>query len=136
MTATDDLQARLRQAEGERDRLQKESDTLHLRIYDAFTCPNCRGSKKEFPSVSASTDELVDCCICRGAGHVCFAELLDRFDCQQRKAMKAAEQPARADKLRESLEWYVANDDLNELPEAWRAARERAIKALEEGGGE
>ena len=61
-------------------RLAEAFFTFHERIYDTFTCPNCRGSKTQCPGFFAESDALVPCDFCNGDGFVCFAGILERFD--------------------------------------------------------
>jgi hypothetical protein len=62
---------------------QEQLDSFHLRIYDTFTCPNCRGSKQQFPGfdfAQVGGNELVPCEFCKGEGATSFAEILKDFD--------------------------------------------------------
>ena len=86
---------------------KQENETWHERIYDAFTCPNCRGSKQEFPGfdpnevAGAEPPLLVDCCFCKGMGQVCWAGILTRYDDLQRQLAAVTAERDRLTDLRD-----------------------------------
>ncbi len=81
------IEAAITTATADKDReiveLRAALDSFHLRIYDAFTCPNCRGSMVQLPGFLAESNALVPCDYCEGHGHVEWARILERFDAMQ-----------------------------------------------------
>jgi hypothetical protein len=60
---------------------QEQLESFPLRIYDTFTCPNCRGSKLQAPPFFGDgTEGPVPCEFCKGEGWTNFAEILKDFD--------------------------------------------------------
>lgn len=94
-------------AERRERELRDQLETFHLRIYDAFTCPNCRGSKQQFPGVDG--DGLVPCDFCKGDGCISFATILERFDNSSGELTAATERAERAEEttmiVLGSLQW-------------------------------
>jgi hypothetical protein len=58
---------------------KEQLDSFPLRIYDDFTCPNCRGSKVQAPPFMGESEGPVACEFCRGEGTTNFAMILDGF---------------------------------------------------------
>ena len=61
--------------------LEEKLESFPLRIYDHFTCPNCRGSKLQAPPFFGDgTESPVPCEFCKGEGTTCFATILQEWD--------------------------------------------------------
>ncbi len=77
---TAELRLKLTTAIADKERVEGELESFHLRIYDAFTCPNCRGSKQQAPPFMGESEGPVACEFCKGEGTTNFAQILDNFD--------------------------------------------------------
>ena len=76
-------------------RLREQIESFPLRIYDAFTCPNCRGSQVQAPGFLAESEDSIPCVFCKGHGCINFADILTSWDDLQRSSATSAARLAR-----------------------------------------
>lgn len=108
------------------ERLEGEIESFPLRIYDAFACPNCRGSKQQSPPFMGESKGPVACEFCKGEGTTNFAQILDNFDKPYPEAAVLDELDALR-KLRDAVDAYKNAPDMHGDEEAKWAAVEAAL---------